>query len=187
MDKGDLGKLFRQLPYLSNEEMMSDLTIDYDNATNDILALERGELPIINQYDNHPYVIQRLTKRMREADFKFLSPEIQQMFEYVRAQHEQMEVEKQQAIQRAQQGFIPTTGYLVSTQVYAPDPKNPKSTKPLRLPYDSIAWLAKQLDAQGMGPEQLEQMSQAALGHLAPVNQEQINILNQPTNGGMNV
>jgi len=167
MDKSDLGKLFRQLPYLDNEEMMGDLTMDYDNATNDILAIERGEQPVVNPYDNHPYFIQRLTKRMREPDFKFLAPQVQQMIVAAKDQHEQLEVAKQQAIQRAQAGFIPSTGYLVTTQVYAPDPANPKATKALRLPYDSIAWLSKQLEAQGQGQAELAQMGDAALADLA--------------------
>lgn len=163
LDKDDLGKLFRQLPYLDNEEMMSDMTMKYDNATNDILALERGDQPLVAPDDDHAYVAQRLGKRMREADFRFLDPQIQQAFMAVKQQHEQMQAMKVQEAQRLKDGFIPTTGYLVSTQVYAPDPNNPKQTKLLKLPYDSIKWLAGQLESQGMGVEELDRMSQSAM------------------------
>jgi len=167
LDKEDLGKLFRQLPYLNNEELMSDLTLNYDIANNTILALERGEMPEVNQTVEATYMLKRLAKRMGEPDFPFLPPQVQQAYQGIKAQYEQTQAQQQLAIQRAQQGFIPTDGYLVTTQVYAPDPKNPAVTRPLKLPYSSILWLAKNLEAQGASQQMLEGMQTGERADLA--------------------
>ena len=44
LSKDDIGRMIRTMPYFNAEEAYSDLTIAYDNATNDILALDRGDL-----------------------------------------------------------------------------------------------------------------------------------------------
>lgn len=167
MDKQDLGKLFRQLPYLNEEEVMDDFTIDYDNATNEILALERGEQVQVNKYDDHAYMARRLSKRTRESDFKALPPPIQQAYAATIQQHEAMEVEKQIAVQRAQSGYIPTDGYLVGCDFYGPDPANPEKTKRVRVPYTSLQWLLEQMEAQGQSQESLEKMQGGLVTEMA--------------------
>ncbi len=166
MDKEDLGKLFRQLPFLNNEELMSDLTQNYDIVTNMILAMDRGEPPEINPYVEAPYVIKRLSKRMTDPDFKFLPLPTQQMYQQAKQAYMQMDAKQKLELQRAEQGFIPTDGYLVTTQVYAPDPKT-GTQKLLKLPYSSIVWLAKQLEAQGLDQASMESLNQGNKAEIA--------------------
>ena len=48
LTREDIGRMMRAHPYMNMEESFDDFTIDYDNAKNDILALERGEVPLPN-------------------------------------------------------------------------------------------------------------------------------------------
>lgn len=165
----DIGKLMRAMPYANFEESFDDLTMDFDSSLNDMLALDRGEKPPINQYDNHVYSIKRLTLRTRKPDFKTLAPEIQQNYFAKNQLHQQFEAQNQLAIQRAQQGFIPTGGYLVTCDFYVKDPSDSTGlkTRRARVPYQSMEWLLQQLEAQGGSQQQLEDMNGGALAQMS--------------------
>ena len=45
LDPKDIGKIIRTSPYANNDLASEDLTMDFDNATNMILALDRGAVP----------------------------------------------------------------------------------------------------------------------------------------------
>lgn len=163
----DIGKIMRQMPYANFDKSFDDMTIDYDSAQNDILAIDRGETPQINLYDDHVYVVKRLVARMRQADFKYLSPEIQATYKAKVEVHQQMEAQRLTQLQRAEQGYIPTGGYLVTCDFYVNDPASPDKTRRARLPYEAIQWLVKHLEAQGQSLDELESMNPGAQGQLA--------------------
>ncbi len=167
LDKEDIGKLMRAMPYSNVEESFDDFTLDYDVSTNDLLALERGEIPQIGPYDNHIYNVKRATSRMRQGDFKFLAPQIQQAFDAYKNAHEQAEAMRQEQIQAAAAGYIPTDGYLVVCDLYVADPKDPAKTRRARLPYSSLQWLIKKLETQGQSLDELENMNQGAVAEMA--------------------
>ncbi len=164
----DIGKIMRAMPFGNFDESFDDMTINYDNAQNDILALDRGEQPPVGQYDDHLYCIKRLTSRVRKADFKFLPQNVQSNYAQKIQLHQQMQAFQVEQLQRAEQGFIPTGGYVVKCDFYVPDPKNPLA-KPQRamLPYEAVAWLIKQLEVQGQSQSQLADMNQGAQVQLA--------------------
>lgn len=169
MKPEDIGKLLRAMPFADFDESFGDLTIDYDSAQNDMLALDRGEQPPVNQYDNHIYNIKRLTTRVRKSDFKFLPPPIQNNYLQKIQLHQQFEAKNQLAIQRAEQGFIPTGGYLVTCDFYVKDPSDATGvkTRRARVPYQSMEWLMQQLESQGGSQDQLQDMNQGAQAGLA--------------------
>jgi hypothetical protein len=167
LSKEDLGKLIRLMPYANLEEGLEDLTQDYDLSTNDLLALDRGEMPQINQYDNHIYCVKRAVSRMRSPDFKFLHPTIQQNYQNYTQGHQQAEVVNQQQIQMAEAGFIPTDGYLITCQMYVADPESPGKTRLVRLPYGAVKWLVEKLETQGQSQQELETMNQGAMAQMA--------------------
>lgn len=165
----DIGKIMRAMPFADFDESFDDMTIDYDNSVNDILALDRGEQPPVGEYDNHLYNIKRLTSRMRKADFKFLSPQIQQAYSGKVQMHQQMQAFQTLQIQRAEQGFIPTGGYLVTCDFYVTDPTDESGlkTRRARLPYQAVEWLVKQLETQGASQDQIHDMNQGAQSEMA--------------------
>ena len=169
MKPEDIGKVLRQSPFANFEGVFDDMTIDFDSVVNDILALDRGERPPINQYDNHVYSIKRLTARMRKADYKFLSPQIQQTYDAKVNLHQQFEAQNQLAIQRAEQGLIPTGGYLVGCDFYVNDPGDPngEKTRRARVPYQALDWLIKHLETQGQSLDQLKDMNEGAQAQMA--------------------
>jgi hypothetical protein len=167
-DKEDIGKLIKAMPYANMGESFNDLTIDYEAATNDILSLDRGEQPPISPQDNHVYMIKRLTQRMRQADFKYLDPAIQNNYAMRLQAHNQIQAQQLQEIQMAESGFIPTDGYLVSCDFYVQvDAKDPSKVKRVRLPSGSLQWLIKKLETQGSGLDQIEQINQGNLAQIA--------------------
>lgn len=163
MKPEDIGKLMRAMPYADVDESFDDFTLDFDTVTNEILALDRGEQPAVNQYDNHEYAGKRLLKRMRQPDFKTLSPQIQQNYQGKLQVHQQIDAFQKMQIQRAEQGFIPTGGYLVVCDFYVQDTSDPtgNKTRRARLPYQAVEWLVKQLEVQGQGQDQLHGMDQS--------------------------
>lgn len=172
LDKKDIGKMIRTMPFGNMEEAFADLTIDYDSATNMILALDRGEMPQPSPYDDGQYMIRRLVGRMRMADFRMLPPNVQQGYEQVKAQYEQLETQKMQEMQRAQSGFIPSGGFRAKADVYInkPDGKIERAT----FPSESLDWLMKKLAEQGSAQEQMELQNQGAAAEMAAMfNQQQ--------------
>lgn len=158
LDKGDIGKFLRLSPYLNMEKMFGDMTQDYDNLTNDILALDRGEYPKPNENDSHEYLVKGIASRMKQPDFQFLHPFIQSLYQKKKQEHEQQIAMQQQKIKQAQSEFIPSGGYLVVCDLYVPDPNNPKSSKRVRVPSESLDWLLKQLETQGTTQSAMEQI-----------------------------
>lgn len=159
----DIGRIYRAMPYADKDASFDDLTADYDNMTNEILALDRGEQPPVSDSDNHSYAAKRLQNRMKKPDFKYLSPQIQQNYQQKLQIHEQLDAFQKMQIQRAEQGFIPTGGYQVVVDFYVNDPSDPSGlkTRRARLPYEAIAWLIKQLETQGQGQAELQSMDQS--------------------------
>lgn len=173
LSKEDMGKVIRAMPFLNKEQLLDDMTLDYDNATSDILALDRGEWREPNKYDNHKYIIKRLIKRIKQSDFVMLNPEVQDSYHKKLMLHEQLEVQQAQAIQAAQAGFIPASGYEVVCDLYAPDPNNPAKTRRVRIPSESLEWLIKKLEQQGtytVGITSIPEGGQADMAAMMPTN-----------------
>ena len=167
LDPKDIGKIIRTSPYANNELASEDLTMDFDNGTNMILALDRGQMMEPSMYDDKKYLIKRLTTRTRKADFKFLPPQIQQMYQQVIDQLIQMDAEEQRKIQEAAQGFIPMSGMAVVCDIYVPDPNNSSKTMRARVPYDALTWLLKRLEEQGATQNAILQQQQAVIAQTA--------------------
>ena len=167
LDPKDIGKIIRTSPYANNDLAAEDLTMDFDNGTNMILALDRGQIVEPNMYDDKKYLIKRLTTRTRKADFKFLSPQIQQTYQQIIQQLMDMDAQEQRSIQEAQAGFIPMSGMAVVCDIYVPDPNNTSKTMRARVPYDSLTWLLKRLDEQGQSQSAIMQQQQAITAQTA--------------------
>lgn len=166
LDTDAIGQIMRQMPYANFDKSFEDMTMNYDMATNKILALDRGEQPKISQNENHQYLLKKLTGRANKADFQFLPPQVQNNYEMAINIHSQMEAANQMSIQRAAQGFIPTGGGLIPCDFYVEDPTDPTGlkTRRARVPYQAMEWLIKQLQSQGQDQQSLQKMDQAALG-----------------------
>lgn len=165
LGKDDIGKLLRNMPFGNMEESFDDLTIDYDNARNDILALERGEYPEPNPNDNHDYMIKKITHRLKMRDFSSLPPEIQQNFMRKLVEHEQIKAQQLQQIQMAEAGFIPSGGALVKADLYVEGPEGSKTRA--TFPYESLQWLMKRLEQQGSAQQDLQNMQQPAVAGIS--------------------
>lgn len=160
----DIGKIMRNMPYADMDESFDDFTMSYDSVTNEILALDRGEQPPVHEYDDHAYSAKRLLARMRKPDFDYLPPQIKQNYQAKLMVHQQIDAFQKLQIQRAQQGFIPTGGYLVKCDFYMSVPDADGTgvkTQRAALPYQAVEWLIKQLEAQGQGQKELGAMEQS--------------------------
>lgn len=167
LSKEDLGRLMRTAPYGNKEQMFEDWTTDYDNATNDILALDRGEFPPARPFDNHEYQVKRLDARMSKADYVLLHPYIQQQYQAKKQEHLATIAANAQAIQQAQSGFIPADGPLTPVDLYVQDPTSPKKTQRARVPLGALLWLLKKLESQGVMQQALMQLSQGSQAELS--------------------
>jgi hypothetical protein len=167
LDPKDIGKIIRTSPYANNELASEDLTMDFDAGTNMILSLDRGQFMEPSMYDDKKYLIKRLTNRTRKADFRFLAPQIQDMYGQLIQQLIDLDSQEQQAIKDAAQGFIPMSGMAVVCDIYVPDPSNSSKTMRARVPYDALTWLLKRLEEQGANQAAIMQQQQAVVAQAA--------------------
>lgn len=187
LEREDIGRLLRAMPFANMEEAFDDLTMDYDMAKNMMLALERGENPPVNQNGNSDYILKKLTHRTTQSDFGVLPPEVQQLY-YQKIQEYQALVEEQLAKEMALKNeYIPVGGALVGCDMYVPS-GDTGSSKRVRVPYQSLDWLIKTLERQGMSLEVIANQSPGTVAdmsnHLA-TPQDQINQQNQVSPYGM--
>lgn len=159
LEPKQLALLAREMPYLKNTAIVKRLTADYDNADNDMLQIERGEMPFIGPYADNQIYVDCITNRMKQADFQFLPQNVKQLYDEYLAIHEDQIKKKMEAAQAAKDGFIPTGGALITWQMTLPDPKTSSGTRQVRVPYEACMHLIKQLEAQGLSLDQLETMN----------------------------
>jgi hypothetical protein len=168
LSKDELGRMIENMPFGNTKHSVSSLTLNERVAENLMLALERGDDPRVNKYDDHEFIVKRLTARMSEADFPFLPPEVQQGYETRIQQFEQIVEQKMKALQAAKDGLIPAGGAMIATDMYVPNPEGPdKPAKRVRIPYQALDWLTQRLEAQGQGIDKLEQMNQGVVAEAA--------------------
>lgn len=166
--KDDIGKIIRMMPYANDDEILEDLTMNYDYAKNYMLQLERGKTPIANQYIDPAYMIKKLTNRSVQPDYDFLDPFIKTLYTNAINNFMQIKSQAEISLKQAQSQFIPTGGYLVASDLYVADPNNPeKLPKRVRLPSESMDWLIKQLSAQGSDQQSLEGLNSGAQSQMA--------------------
>ncbi len=173
LNREDVGKIMKNMPFVNNKEIFSDFTINYESVENDMLALERGEVPTVEMYADNKYYVDKLTHRTKQGDFKFLDETIQQNYHTLIAEHEQEIARKEQAIIDAKNEYIPVGGALIKCDMYVPN----ESGKVARaeVPYQALDWLIKQLSTQGMSLEQLKSMNsgaQADISQMITQNQQ---------------
>lgn len=162
LEREDIGKLLKESPMGNFNKAFDDFTVDYDNAQNDVLQLERGQVPNLSQYEDTKYKIKALTHRMKQSDFEFLDPKIQELFHGYLQLCEQAETQKVAALQRAQSGFIPDSGGLITLNGVKDQEGNT-----LRVPYSSLEWLVSKLGEQGLYKESMQDTNPGAIADMS--------------------
>jgi hypothetical protein len=141
--------LFQSSPYLTKSEFLSEVTTSINNAKNIILALDRGEVPQPTRYENHQYVIGKLTNRINQPSFKYLDPAIQQNYFDVMKEHEKIIADIEAEKKALQSDVIPADGPEATVNLNFTDPAT-GSSKRMKLPVSSIMWLEERLRTQGL-------------------------------------
>lgn len=173
LNKEDIGRMMKNMPFVNNEEMFGDMTLNYQNVQNDMLALERGEMVQASPGDDNEYYIKKLDNRMKQSDFRLLAPMIQQNYMMFKQQHMEEAARKAAEIRAAQNEYIPTGGALMTVQMHMPDPDG-EGTKQVRLPYQALQWLIQQLESQGMSLDDLENMDKGTQAELSRMLMQQM-------------
>jgi len=150
LDKNQIGQLIRGLPFGNGEKVASDLTVDTDAAENTILSLDRGETPVFHAYVDASYMIRRITLRMSKSDYSFLDPKIKELYDGVKDAYEKKIADDAYEALLVAKGAIPTGGGMVKANIYMPDADNPSKMSLAAYPQESLEWLSKALEAQGL-------------------------------------
>ncbi len=170
LTRDDIGKMLRNMPFGNFDESFDDLTMDYDNAKNEMLALERGDFETARPQadDNHVYIIKKLSNRMKQADFRYLKPEIRKLYFIKKGMHEQFQAANEQKIIDAKNEYIPIDGPMIAADMYVENPEDPTAApKRARIPERALNWLVEKLKAQGADLAKLESMNQGQLAEMA--------------------
>lgn len=192
MDKKQLALIAREMPFLKNTPAVKRLTGDYDNADNDMLQIERGEMPFIGPYADNQIYVDCVTNRMKQADFSFLPDNVRSLYDQYLGIHEDQLAQKAKAAQSAKDGFIPTGGSLITVSMQVEDKSSPSGSRQVRLPYEALSWLLDKLESQGSTLQSLDQMNGgvvsdvvARMGPQAMQQQPQLNPGGMPAPGMM--
>ena len=169
ISEDNIGKIMSNMPFGNFEDSFSDMTLSHDSANNMILAIERGEQPQPNPYDDHTYMIKRLVARTREPSFNMLDPQMQQAYQMYIQHYEMLETERQRILLAAQNEYIPTDSPGVKVDVYVPKKgaEDPNATERAVIPQAALEWLIQRLEDQGTSQDKLKQMNQGALQDMA--------------------
>jgi hypothetical protein len=159
LDKDDIGKIIRSMPFSNSDVAFDDMAMDYDTSVNIILALDRGQQVQPSKSDNAEYIMKRLGSRMQKPDYRMLAPQIQMAYDNLKAQYEQILANKAQALKQMESQFIPSGGAMIKVDYYVPDPTNTARSIRATVPAESVDWLIKQLEAQGSAQQQLQEQS----------------------------
>ena len=181
LEREDIGKLIRLLPFANEEKGFQDLTMNYDRATNLILALDRGEAPSPMKSDKGPYILTRLSSRMSMPDFVTLHPTIQENYQNIVQIYEELEATKAQQLKAMEADFIPTDGASIKVAWYVKDPTNPKRSVQATLPARAIEWLVQRINDQSGFEQDLEGLTEGDQADIADIyNQKRVAQQNQP-------
>lgn len=168
LEREDIGLLVRNMPFANIKHPFRGMTVQYDAIENEILAIERGETPQVAEGMDHDQAIKILTNRVNEPDFKYLPPNVRQMFDTKKNEHMQHKAQQEQALIDAKNEYIPVDGPMIAADVYVQDPVNPeKAPKRARIPQRAVEWLLQKLEAQGASLDKLESMNGGAMSQLA--------------------
>ncbi len=164
LDKEDIGNIISNMPYIKDKSMFNDITLNARKVENILLALDRGRPPQPNKYDNHKYIIKKLSSAMGEVSFAYKDPQIQMLYQQCIAAHEQMEAQNAMEIQRAQAGFIPAGGGMIAVSMRVEG-----SDTNIRMPYESLEWLYNKLSEQGSMQQEISEQveNQGAIADIA--------------------
>jgi len=163
LDPKQLGLLLKEMPFLNNNSLFKKFSLDFENVENDMLQIERGQMPFISPYVDNQVYVDNITHRMKQPDFQLLNPQVQQIYDQYLQIHEDQIGQKMQAQQAAKDGFIPTGGSLITVSMQVADPKSQSGSRQVRLPYEAVMFLIQKLEAQGSSLQSLEQMNQGAV------------------------
>lgn len=175
LERDDIGMLVKAMPYANTNEAFDDLTLNYENARNIMLQIERGESPIIHPDDDANYMIKKLSNRMKKPDYSLLPIPVQSMYDQVLAYFTNLSAEQQQKILAAKNAYIPASGPLVACDMYVENKQDPtKKPERARVPTQALQWLLNTLENQGMSQAQLDMLDAASQARIAE------KITNQP-------
>lgn len=176
----------RNMPFLNKEEIFQEALIDYDSYKNIVLQLDRGEMVQAQPFDNPDYLLPKLNSRMRKADFRFLSPEIQQNYMTFINNLQAIKAEQIKQLKIQQSQMIPTSGAMVPVPVYRETPKADGSGvkyERIQLPYDTIQYMIAALESQGTVLDPMQRMEQNTQANIAEMlNGESQALPNNVTN-----
>ncbi len=155
------------MPFGNWKQGFRKLTMKSDRAENFVLALDRGEQPKPNKYDDANYMVNWLVSRQSQADFQFLAPNIQSLYDQYISHYESEAARQQQEIMEAEKGFIPSGGPRVKADIYVPSATQKGRTERATFPTEALVWLSEMLAKQGSSQEILQQMNQGAVAEIA--------------------
>lgn len=184
LEREDIGKLIRLLPFANEEKSFDDFTLDYDRATNMILALDRGEAPQPLSTDKDAYMIKRLSNRTAMSDFQFLNPKIQANYSAMIKLYEQLQAEKARQLKAMEADFIPTDGPMIKVAWYVKDPSNPARSVQATLPANAIQWLVQRITDQNGFTSENQGLNSGAQAEIAGIYNKQQGQQPMPSESG---
>lgn len=162
-------QIVNSMPFINGDQMFNDFMMPIKNADSDILALDRGEEVPPGFGEDHSYIIQRLTTRMKQRDFQLLDPMIQQNYQMKLQAHVDAQAEEAMKLKQMQSQFIPSGGVLVDVGIYVETENSQGGMKTVRwrAPQESITWLKQQLESQGWAMDQMQGLSESSQAQIA--------------------
>ncbi len=157
----NIGTVLKNMPFANSEEIFSGLTQKSDSIRDLLLALDRGEQPIVSKFADNDDILDAIVKRINRPDYKVKVQRNPEIAERYMEQYEERTAilnEEREALRKAQAGAVPTGGTIAKCDVYVNSPDKPGKTVRLELPTESIEWLQERLAEQGAFLKKTEEL-----------------------------
>lgn len=121
-----LGIIAKEGMAFVKKKVFKNFVSEQENIEQMLLQMDRGENPIISEYDDNEKFVQAMVNRMQQPDFEYKAkenPKVAQVYEYQYETRKKLLQKQIEELKQAEQGMPPTGGGKVKVDIYKTDDK----------------------------------------------------------------
>jgi len=159
LDARQIGVIARDGMSFINRDIFTNIIDSTDVIESMILQLDRGEMPLMSEFDDNEAIVDALVKRMKKNDYKYITSKNQTIhanyMEQYRARAKILN-RKMEELKEAQNGLIPMDGNMVKVDMYNADGDR------VKLPQKTVEWVMEKAKKQKVQTEFAQDMPEQA-------------------------
>lgn len=150
------------MPFLK-EDVFRNIIDNVDIIEQMLLQMDRGENPMISEYDDNEAIIKAITNRMKRTDFMYVAsknPIVAQVYQYQYETRSKILQQTMMELKEANLGIIPTGEGKIKVDIYKSDDRG--NAERVAVPEDAMKWFIERLSKQGAITSEMGELSPQA-------------------------